>query len=167
MRCQLESGPLTSGALVVGLLLVVLTPITVTGQTESTQAQDDSEKETTETRKGKVIKGKGIELYLHEPADQAGDSKPDPWAAIVVSSEGKRFTGERISIVLKDAEIKDVLKTFATLTNLNIVVDPKVTGKVTLELHDVPWDQVIDLILKMNGYTYTIGERVIIVHPNK
>jgi type II secretory pathway component HofQ len=149
----------------VGLLLVVLTPVTVTGQSETTQAQEAAEKETPATRKGKVIKGKGIELYLHERADKTGDSKPDPWAAIVVSTEEKRFTGERISIVLKDAEIKDVLKTFATLTNLNIVVDPKVTGTVTLELRDVPWDQVIDLILKMNGYTYSIGERVIIVHP--
>jgi hypothetical protein len=154
MRCQPSSG-----ALAAALLLIVLTPVSLPGQTESSGSADP---DPIETRK--VLKGKGIELYLHAPDDGAGD-RPDAWDAIVVSTEEKRFTGERISIVLKDAEIKDVLKTFATLTNLNIVVDPKVTGKVTLELRDVPWDQVIDLILKMNGYTYTIGERVIIVHP--
>ncbi|HLN57454.1 MAG TPA: secretin and TonB N-terminal domain-containing protein, partial [Thermoanaerobaculia bacterium] len=67
-----------------------------------------------------------------------------------------RFVGERISLDLKDADLKDVLRTFAELTKLNIAIDPDVTGSVTVRLHDVPWDQALDLILRMNGLGYVL-----------
>ena len=66
------------------------------------------------------------------------------------------FTGEPISLNLKDADIKDVLATFAELTGLNIAVDPGVSGSVTVDFVDVPWDQALDLILRQNGLTFTI-----------
>src|SRR6266496_800683 len=58
-----------------------------------------------------------------------------------------RYLGEPISLDLKDADLKDVLRTFAELTKINIAVDPDVKGSVTLRLHDVPWDQALDVIL--------------------
>ncbi|HXG57984.1 MAG TPA: type IV pilus secretin PilQ, partial [Thermoanaerobaculia bacterium] len=70
------------------------------------------------------------------------------------------FTGEPISLNLKDADIKDVLRTFAQLTGLNIAVDPGVSGAVTVDFVDVPWDQALDLILRQNGLAYVLEGNV-------
>src|SRR5262249_43690368 len=67
-----------------------------------------------------------------------------------------RWAGEAISLDLKDADLKDVLHTFAELTGLNIAVDPEVKGSVTVRLHDVPWDQALDLIVRANGFGYVL-----------
>ena len=78
-----------------------------------------------------------------------------------VESQEKRFTGEPISLELKDADIKDVLRTFAKITGLNVVVDPDVTGSVTVNLENVPWDQCLDLILKINRLDYVVENNVL------
>ncbi|HLJ73836.1 MAG TPA: AMIN domain-containing protein, partial [Thermoanaerobaculia bacterium] len=73
-----------------------------------------------------------------------------------LSAGQKVFTGEPISLNLKDADIKDVLRTFSQLTGLNIAVDPNVTGSVTVDFTDVPWDQALDLILRQNKLSYQL-----------
>jgi len=76
-------------------------------------------------------------------------------------AEGQsQFTGEPISLDLKDADIKDVFRTISQLTQLNIVVDPEVKGTVTVQLEDVPWDQALDLILKQNGLGYVLENNI-------
>src|SRR3954453_15340918 len=54
---------------------------------------------------------------------------------------------DTISIDLKDADIHDVMRTFAKLTNTDIVVDPEINGKVTVSLRDTPWTEALDKIL--------------------
>jgi type IV pilus assembly protein PilQ len=87
------------------------------------------------------------------------------FAATEVASEEQQFTGEPITLTLKDADIKDVLKTFSVLTDMNIVLDPSVGGSVTVELREVPWDQALDLILKINGLDYVLENNVLRVAP--
>jgi type IV pilus assembly protein PilQ len=87
------------------------------------------------------------------------------YAATEVATEEQQFTGEPITLTLKDADIKDVLKTFSVLTEMNIVLDPSVSGSVTVELRDVPWDQALDLILKINGLDYVLENNVLRVAP--
>lgn len=77
-----------------------------------------------------------------------------------LSAGGHVYTGEPISLNLKDADMKDVLRTFAQLTGLNIAVDPGVGGVVTVDFVDVPWDQALDLILRQNGLTYVLEGNV-------
>jgi type IV pilus assembly protein PilQ len=77
-----------------------------------------------------------------------------------LSAAGRVYTGEPISLNLKDADMKDVLRTFAQLTGLNIAVDPGVGGQVTVDFVDVPWDQALDLILRQNGLTYILEGNV-------
>jgi type IV pilus assembly protein PilQ len=77
-----------------------------------------------------------------------------------LSAAGRVYTGEPISLNLKDADIKDVLRTFAQLTGLNVAVDPGVGGAVTVDFLDVPWDQALDLILRQNGLTYVLEGNV-------
>lgn len=61
------------------------------------------------------------------------------------------WRGKPIDLSLKDADLVEVLRSFAKLTDVNIVIDPRVQGKVTVELHDVPWDQALYVILKTQG----------------
>lgn len=61
-----------------------------------------------------------------------------------------RFTGRRISLDFQDAEISSVLRLIADVSGLNMVVGEGVKAKVTLKLLNVPWDQALDLILKLN-----------------
>jgi len=93
--------------------------------------------------------------------DQAQAGRGVPTTGTRQLSAGQRtFSGDPISLSLKDADIKDVLRTFAELTGLNIAVDPQVSGTVTVDFVDVPWDQALDLMLRQNGLTFTIEGNV-------
>lgn len=77
-----------------------------------------------------------------------------------LSGGDKVYNGEPLSLNLKDADIKDVLHTFQQLTGLNIAVDPQVTGAVTVDFVDVPWDQALEIILHQNGLSYVLEGNV-------
>lgn len=62
----------------------------------------------------------------------------------------KEYTGKPISLDLLDADLRNVLRLLADLTGTNIVIEPDVMGKVTLKVEQVPWDQVLDMVLSMN-----------------
>lgn len=64
---------------------------------------------------------------------------------------GKQFTGEKIALDFFDTDIKNVFRILREVSGKNFAIDKSVTGKVTLSLEKpVPWDQVLDLVLKMN-----------------
>lgn len=90
---------------------------------------------------------------------------PEPktlgYAPIVLGETKPRYVGDVISLDLKDADLKDVLRTLAELSRLNIAIDPEVRGSVTVSLKDVAWDQALDLILKTNGFGYVLEGNVI------
>ena len=62
-----------------------------------------------------------------------------------------RYTGEPISVNLKDVDLKDFFRLIHEISGLNIVLDPNVRGSLTLVLDDVPWDQALDIVLTNNG----------------
>ncbi|MBW2038867.1 MAG: type IV pilus secretin PilQ [Deltaproteobacteria bacterium] len=62
--------------------------------------------------------------------------------------ERKVYTGKRITLDFKDADIDNILRLFAEVSNLNIITTEDVKGKVTVRLVDVPWDQALDIILQ-------------------
>jgi len=70
----------------------------------------------------------------------------------VVSS--KKYTGKRISLDFQDADIRNVLRLIADVSGYNLAAGDDVKGKVTIKLLNVPWDQSLDLILKMNNLGY-------------
>ena len=61
------------------------------------------------------------------------------------------YTGRKISLDFKDADIHNILRLVAEISNLNIIAGDDVKGKMSLRLVDVPWDQAFDIILKTNG----------------
>jgi len=82
-----------------------------------------------------------------------------------ISGTTTSYSGAPMSISLKDGDIKDVLRSFAQISGLNIVVQPGVTGTVTVELTDVPWDQALEEILKINGLGYVLEGNIMRVAP--
>ncbi len=60
------------------------------------------------------------------------------------------YTGEPISLNLKDVDLKDFFRLIHEISGLNIILDPNVSGSVTLVLDSVPWDQALDIVLKNN-----------------
>jgi len=73
----------------------------------------------------------------------------------------KVYTGHPISLDFKDGDLQDIFRLFADISGLNVVVNPGVTGKVTLKLTQVPWDQALDIILKTNKLGKTLDDNVI------
>ena len=62
-----------------------------------------------------------------------------------------RYVGRRISLDFQQADISNVLRLIAEVSGFNVVVGEGVKSKVTMKLVSVPWDQALDMILKMNG----------------
>jgi type IV pilus assembly protein PilQ len=67
------------------------------------------------------------------------------------SEQKPAYTGELISLNLKEVDLKDFFRLIHEISGLNILVDPNVTGSVTTVLDNVPWDQALDIVLKNNG----------------
>src|SRR6202167_1081822 len=63
---------------------------------------------------------------------------------------GSRYSGDPISVNLKDIDLRDFFRLIHEISGLNVVVDPAVKGSLTIVLDDVPWDQALDIVLKNN-----------------
>ena len=66
------------------------------------------------------------------------------------ATSGPKYTGEPISVNLKDVDLKDFFRLIHEISGLNVVLDPNVHGNLTIVLDDVPWDQALDIVLKNN-----------------
>ena len=83
------------------------------------------------------------------------------YSARTISDNGQKYTGKRISLNFKDADLKDVFRIFHEISGYNIVLDPSVSGSVTIVLENVPEDQALDIILKNNGLDKIFENNVI------
>jgi type IV pilus assembly protein PilQ len=99
------------------------------------------------------------------PDPQAAPARPAEFQPVTLNPGEKVFTGHPISMDFKDGDLQDIFRLFADISGLNIVVNPGVSGKVTLKLNEVPWDQALDLILRANGLGYTLEGNVIRIAP--
>ncbi len=88
--------------------------------------------------------GVGIQPAVNLAAEQKEQAGQQPAAA------GPRYTGEPISVNLKDVDLKDFFRLIHEISGLNVVLDPNVHGTLTIVLDDVPWDQALDIVLKNN-----------------
>ncbi|HWP34466.1 MAG TPA: type IV pilus secretin PilQ, partial [Thermodesulfobacteriota bacterium] len=88
-----------------------------------------------------------------------------PPRPFTVADSGRRYTGQRISLDFKDADITNILRLIAEISNLNIVAGDDVKGKITLRLVNVPWDQALDIILESQGLGMVRTGNVIRIAP--
>jgi type IV pilus assembly protein PilQ len=66
-------------------------------------------------------------------------------------AQQRRFTGRRIDLDLKDADIHNVVRLIADVGRVNIVTSDAVTGSVTIRMRNVPWDQALETVLQAKG----------------
>lgn len=72
-----------------------------------------------------------------------------------------RWTGEPMSLDVKDLDIRDFFRLIADIGHLNVIIDPSVRGSITMKVHDVPWDQLLDIVCRMNGLGYELDDNAI------
>ncbi|MBW2733490.1 MAG: type IV pilus secretin PilQ [Deltaproteobacteria bacterium] len=63
----------------------------------------------------------------------------------------RRYSGRRIDLDFKDADIHNILRLLSQVGNMNIVTSDDVRGKVTIRMRNVPWDQALDVVLRAKG----------------
>jgi type IV pilus assembly protein PilQ len=85
---------------------------------------------------------------LQPAVNMAAEQKVQASQAPAIS--GPKYTGEPISVNLKDVDLKDFFRLIHEISGLNVVLDPNVKGTLTIVLDDVPWDQALDIVLKNN-----------------
>ncbi|MEW5975645.1 MAG: type IV pilus secretin PilQ [Acidobacteriota bacterium] len=85
----------------------------------------------------------------------------------VTPQQAPTYSGELISLELKDADIKDFFRLIGEISGLNIVLDPDVSGALTIFLNDVPWDQALDVVLRNNSLGKQLDGNVLRIASNK
>jgi type IV pilus assembly protein PilQ len=73
-----------------------------------------------------------------------------PQSPASTPAPSNRYSGEPISVNLKDVDLRDFFRLIHEISGLNVVMDPSVKGTLTIVLDDVPWDQALDIVLKNN-----------------
>ncbi|MCP5184249.1 MAG: type IV pilus secretin PilQ family protein [Pseudomonadales bacterium] len=76
-----------------------------------------------------------------------------------------KYSGEKLSLNFQDIEVRSVLQLIADFTDLNLVASDTVSGRITLRLKNVPWDQALELILKTKGLDQRQVGNVLLVAP--
>jgi type IV pilus assembly protein PilQ len=92
----------------------------------------------------KLAKQGGVET-ASAPAE-AGAFAPN-----LLGQTKRAFTGRRIDLDLKDADVHNVLRLLADVGQVNIVTADNVTGTITIRMRNVPWDQALDVVLQAKG----------------
>lgn len=75
------------------------------------------------------------------------------------------YTGERMSVNFQDVEVRSVLQLIADFAGVNLVAGQAVDGRMTLRMDDVPWDEVLEFVLTINGLGKRQTGSVLLVAP--
>jgi len=106
-----------------------------------------------ETLDSNIFTHDNPDYHASEPLDNHSNTNVDQNQDTIASLYDEPvYTGEKISLDFFETDIKNVFRILRTVSGDNFAIDKNVTGNVTLTLDKpVPWDQILDLILKMNG----------------
>jgi len=113
------------------------------------------------------IAAKGNYDYLAYQADQTLTVNVNPITEKELASREDvfKYKGEKLSLNFQDIEVRSVLQLIADFTDLNLVASDTVSGRITLRLKNVPWDQALELILKTKGLDKRQVGNVLLVAP--
>jgi type IV pilus assembly protein PilQ len=113
------------------------------------------------------IAAKGNFDYLAYQADQTLTVNVNPISDKELASRDDvfKYKGEKLSLNFQDIEVRSVLQLIADFTDLNLVASDTVSGRITLRLKNVPWDQALELILKTKGLDKRQVGNVLLVAP--
>jgi type IV pilus assembly protein PilQ len=111
-----------------------------------------------------VDAARAMPANVHSPATVGGIAATDRSSAAQTSGDPS-VVGNGISLDFQDLEVRALLTLFAEFTGLNIVATDQVSGRVTLRLDQVPWEQALDLILDVLALSQERVGDVIVVRP--
>lgn len=94
-------------------------------------------------KKTKTI-AKDAPLFVEEATDDSASS----FLSSIPMQAGGKYTGRRIDLDFKDADIHNILRLLADVGKVNIVTADDVSGSVTIKMKNVPWDQALDVVLQ-------------------
>ncbi|BCS33856.1 hypothetical protein TBR22_A30840 [Luteitalea sp. TBR-22] len=99
------------------------------------------------------------------PVPSAQVATEPPAVTTTQAMSGGKYTGHPISLDFQGVDLRAVLRTFAEVTGLNLVIDPGVKGVVDVTLRDVPWDQALEMILRANQLAYSVDGTIVRIAP--
>jgi len=79
----------------------------------------------------------------------------------------KTYTGDPISLDFQDVPVRQVLQIIAQVNGFNLVTTDTVTGNVTISLSGVPWDQALDMILRVKGLDKRLEGNILLIAPTE
>ncbi len=82
---------------------------------------------------------------------QITQATPSTVPVITTPPTPQTFNGELVSLDLKETDIKDFFRLIGDISGLNIALDENVTGTLTIQLKELPWDQALDIVLKLKN----------------
>jgi type IV pilus assembly protein PilQ len=85
----------------------------------------------------------------------------------VAESQGKIYEGKPISLDFQDVPVRQVLQIIAQVNGFNLVTTDTVNGNVTISLSAVPWDQALDMILKIRGLDKRLEGNILLIAPSE
>ena len=105
--------------------------------------------------------GSGNGQQAIQPAVNLAAEQKTQLAQKAPVTNGAKYTGEPISVNLKDVDLKDFFRLIHEISGLNVVLDPQIHGTLTIVLDDVPWDQALDIVLKNNELSRQLDGNVL------
>jgi len=108
----------------------------------------------------------GVQEAAHQAVQQASNAAATVASQQTASSAAQapapsKYSGEPISVNLKDVDLKDFFRLIHEISGLNVVLDPNVKGTLTIVLDEVPWDQALDIVLQNNGLDKQLNGNVL------
>jgi len=126
------------------VLLLAGTAIAQDQETQDQNAQDQSAQDQ-------------VALDQVPPIPVAENALPEDPGQISINSPPSQLAVQRsrpVSLDVQNAEISTVLRSLASFSGANIVASPRVEGKVTVKLEDVPWVEALGVILRAHSFDY-------------
>ncbi len=115
-----------------------------------------------------AVRVSGVAQQSSAVAQQAPPAQTPPVGQCFGQPGGAgRYTGNPISLDFQGADLRAVLRVFADVSGLNMVIDPKTNGTVDVALRDVPWDQALELILRANGLDCRVDGTIVRIAPRE
>lgn len=80
---------------------------------------------------------------------------------------GKEYQGRPMTLNFQDISVRAVLQIIAGYNDFNLVTSDSVTGNITLRLDGVPWDQALDVVLRIKGLDKRMDGSILMVAPSE
>ena len=118
-----------------------------------------------ETSEVPIAASRQTEQVLAVPGSGRPTGAPAPGARMQLLGQAgatqQEFTGDPISMDFQGTDLRAVLRVFAEVSGLNLVIDPSVQGEVNVALTQVPWDQAFAIILRANDLAYEVDGTIV------